>query len=41
MAYGGLNKDMDAAAEFRRNPVSKPQIRPEYGDEEAVAGRDG
>ena len=32
---------MDAAAEFGRNPVSKHQIQPEYGDEQADAGRDG
>ena len=31
---------MDAAAELGRNPVSKPQIQPEYGDEQADAGRD-
>ena len=31
---------MDAAAKLRRNPVSKNQIRPEYGDEQADAGRD-
>ena len=30
MAYGGLNKYMDAAAELGRNPVSKHQIQPEY-----------
>ena len=40
MAYGGLNKYMDAAAELGRNPVSKHQIQPEYGDEQADAGRD-
>ena len=40
MAYGGLNKYMDAAAELRRSPVSKHQIQPEYGDEQADAGRD-
>ena len=41
MTYGGLNKEMDAAAELGRNPpVSKHQIRPEYGDEHADAGRD-
>ena len=33
MAYGGLNKCMDAAAELGRNPVSKHQVQPEYGDE--------
>ena len=26
---------MDAAAELGRNPESKPQIQPEYGDEQA------
>ena len=40
MAYGGLNKQMDAATEFGRNPMSKHQIQPEYGDEQADAGRD-
>ena len=46
MAYGGLNKSysgtryMDAAAELGRNPVSKHQIQPEYGDEQTDAGRD-
>ena len=30
---------MDAAAELGRNPVSKHQIQPEYGDEDADAGR--
>ena len=33
---------MDAAAELRRNPVSKHQIQPGYGDDEqADAGWDG
>ena len=32
---------MDAAAELGRNPVSKHQIQPEYGDEQADAGQDG
>ena len=32
---------LDAAAELGRNPVSKHQIHPEYGDEQADAGRDG
>ena len=36
MAYGGFI--MDAAAELGRNPVSKHQIQPEYGDEQAAAG---
>ena len=41
MAYGGINKYIDAAAELGRNPVvSKHQIQPEYGDEQAEAGRD-
>ena len=31
---------MDAAAELGGNPVSKYQIQPEYGDEQADAGRD-
>ena len=35
-----LNKEMDAAAELGRNPVSKHQIQSEYGDEQADAGRD-
>ena len=38
MVYGGFI--MDAAAEIGRNPVSKLQIQPEYGDEQADAGRD-
>ena len=40
MAYVGLKKEMDAATEIRRNPVvSKHHIQPEYGDEQADAGR--
>ena len=31
---------MDAAAELGRNSVCKHQIQPEYGDEQADAGRD-
>ena len=31
---------MDAAAELERNPVSKHQIQPENGDEQADAVRD-
>ena len=31
---------MDAPAELGKNPVSKHQIQPEYGDEQANAGRD-
>ena len=30
MAYGSLNKYMDAAAELGRNSVSKHQTQPEY-----------
>ena len=30
---------MDAAAELGRNPLSKDQIQPEYGDKQADAGR--
>ena len=40
MAYDGLNKYMDAAAELGRNPVSQHQIKPEHEDEQADAGRD-
>ena len=32
---------MDAAAEIWRNPISKHQIQPEDGDEQADAGRHG
>ena len=35
-----INEQMDAAAELGRNPVSKHQIQPQYGDEQADAGRD-
>ena len=31
----------DIKAELGRNPVSKHQIQPKYGDEQADAGRDG
>ena len=31
---------MNAAAELGRNPVSKHQIQPEYGDEQVHEGRD-
>ena len=31
---------MDAAAKLGRNPVRKHQTRPDYGDEQADAGRD-
>ena len=36
----GGNFVVDAAAEHWSNPVSKHQIQPEYGDEQADAGRD-
>ena len=32
---------MDATAELGRNPVSKHQIHPEYGDEQARLTRNG
>ena len=35
-----LNNEMDAAAELGRNPEIKHQVQPEYGDEQADAGRD-
>ena len=31
---------MDAAAELGRNPLSRHQVKPEYGDEQADTGRD-
>ena len=40
MAYDGLNKEMDIAADIGRILVSKHQIKPEGGDEQADAGRD-
>ena len=40
MAHGGIEKYMDAAAELGRNPVSKHEIQPEYGDEQDDARRD-
>ena len=40
MVYGSLDKEMDAAAKIGRNPVSKHQFEPEYGDEQADAGQD-
>ena len=42
MVYGGFKcyKQMDAAAELERNPVSKHQFQSEYyGDEQVDAGR--
>ena len=35
-----INEEMDAAAELGKNPVGEHQIQPEYGDEQADAGRD-
>ena len=35
-----LNKIMDAVAKLGRNPVSRHQIQPEYGDEQADVGRE-
>ena len=32
---------MDVTAELGKNPVSKHQIQPKHGDEQADAGRDG
>ena len=32
---------MDAATEIGSNLVSKHQVQPDYGDEQADAGRDG
>ena len=40
MAYGGLNENMDAAAELGRNPVSEGHIQPGYNDEQTDAERD-
>ena len=37
MAYGGFNKKMDATAELGSNLVSKHQVQPEHGDEQADA----
>ena len=37
MAYGGVYKYLDGAAELRRNPVSKHQIQLEYKDEQTDA----
>ena len=36
-----LNKQIDAAAELEKNSVSKYQIQPEFGNEQADAGRHG
>ena len=35
-----LHKQKDTAAELGKNPVSKLQIQPEYGDEQADAEQD-
>ena len=40
MVYGGSNKGMNPVAELGRNPISKHHIQPEYGHEQADAGRD-
>ena len=40
MTYGGFIND-GRRRELGRNSVSKHQIQPEYGDEQADAGRDG
>ena len=40
MVYGAFNKLIEAAAELGRNTVSKHQIQPEHGGEQADAGRD-
>ena len=40
MSYGGLNKKLDATAELGKNLVNKHQIQPDYGEEQADAGRD-
>ena len=41
MAYGGLNKYMDAAAEIRRNPKVSTRFSLSMENEQADAGRDG
>ena len=41
LTHGVWRFHMDAAAELGRNPVSKHQTQPEYGDEQADGGRDG
>ena len=40
MAYGGLKKQMDVAAEMERNLVSKHHIESGYGREQVDARRD-
>ena len=40
MAILNILMDATARAELGRNPVSKHQIQPEYGDEQADAGQD-
>ena len=34
------SQQMDATAKIGRNPMNKHHIQPEYGDEQANAGRD-
>ena len=42
MAYGGfINERRREPREESRNKYGKHQIQPEYGDEQADAGRDG
>ena len=42
MAYGGINNQMDAAAESGRNSVNKTRFfSPSVENEQADAGRDG
>ena len=40
MAYEGFKNELDAVAELGRNSLSKHQIHPKYGEEQADAGRD-
>ena len=39
--YGGLNKEIDPAAEIGSNRLSKHQIQPEYNMEMSRLTRDG
>ena len=41
MAYGGFRNGGGRGTREENNPVSKHQIQPEYGDEQADAGWDG
>ena len=36
-----LRDPINSGLDLGRNPISKHQIQPEYGDEQADAGRDG